>query len=161
MAFSWSGFHTALATAIYTTWPEVKPPRGGGISEVVETIARLDFDQLTADRGMTKSPYAVLEYGKATRAEHAITNRAYDIPVTIHRCQKLGADGLGAAAIRSALESLQDYLEGTGLSDGSCVWEVSEIDFSAEHPANQRFLDAGIPWIAGSLVVLCLVGETT
>lgn len=161
MAYSWSGFHTALGAAIYTAWPEVKPPMGGGISEVVETIGRVDFDKLTADRGLTKSPYAVLEYGKATRAEHAITNRAYDIRVVIHRCQKLGPDGAGAAAIRAGLETLQDYLEGTGLSDGSNVWEVEEIDFSAEHPANQRFLDAGIPWIAGSLTVLCLVGETS
>jgi len=161
MAFSWGGFHAALALAIYTTWPDTRPPLGGGILEVVEQAGRLDFDTLTSDRGQVKSPYAVIEYGKATRADHAITNRAYDLGVTIHRVQKLNSAGLGAAAIRSNLEALQDYLDTTGLSDGSAVWEVSELDWSAEHPANARFLDADLPWIAGSLVVACLVGETS
>ena len=75
--------------------------------------------------------------------------------------EKLSTAGAGGGAIRSNLETMQDYLEGTGLSDGSAVWEVSELDWSAEHPANARFLEANVPWIAGSLVVACLVGETS
>jgi hypothetical protein len=161
MAFSWSGFHTALCAAVYTTWADIKPPLGGGILEVVEQAGRLDFDRLVVSGGQLRTPYAVLDYGKATTADHAITNRAYDVNVTIHRVQKLDSSGFGAAAIRSSLEALQDYLDTTGLSDGSAVWEVSELDWSAEHPANARFLDADLPWIAGSLVVACLVGETS
>lgn len=163
MAASWSGLQAALEAAVYTIWPQVKPGAGGAGIWNADRIERMDFDKVHAPSGTLKYPYAVIELGEATPAADApITAKVVDVPVTLHYITRVEEGGAisGEATVRDRLEAMEDYLQATGLGNSYPVMEGATFTLPPRHSANQAFLDANLPWVAGSVTVTVWVGES-
>lgn len=155
MAYSWSGLVTALRTAIGAAWPDVLPGAGGGGIWEVDQVGRLDFETILAG-GM---PFAIMEWAPIASGEWGVPNQVYETSLALsYVCRFSAAQGL--TQVRTRLETLQDYLTTTGVGTVATVLEVTGFDWSAGHPANQLFLQANLPYVAGSLTAALVAGET-
>lgn len=154
MAVDFASFVTEIEGVLSAQWTDIQHANtGGGIFEV-DQIQRIDFERIDT------SPYAVVEWNSVSPSDRFLEAESYEVTLTLHRAQKITAFAApgGIGAVRDKIVALSSwFMNANNNLTSADLLDVSEIDVSDDHPANAVFIAKGMPWVAGSLSIRCLL----
>lgn len=157
---NWASFRAALADAIETAWPEVTAG-GGGFIWTGPTIARVVIDDLVDDDADV-TPTVVIQQLPATVATElvGIGNHVWSVELFVYYLQRRDNTATDwEETLAAKLVLLQDRLLHTELTVGQVI-DVTSLDVSEQNVVMAMILEKQKPWVAGSLGVLCEVGDS-
>jgi hypothetical protein len=150
MAFDVAQLFDEITQVMADTWPATAPgASGGGIWEINQ-VARRSFEEIGG------FPYGVVEIPPTEDADWGLTNASQEASLSQHYLTREDAD---MTEVWAALEDLKSAMFAATFT-GMTVLRLQSEDWSAQHPANALFLSKKVPYVAGSIVMRVVYGES-
>jgi hypothetical protein len=152
MAYDVHGMLEAVHATIAATWTDVLPGNGGGGLYTLPQIEKLAFEDVAAEG----FPFAVLELEPAASADWGLINAAWEALLTVYFVDK---EALTEELVWDRLEALKSALF-QGVYSGMAVLDIASQSVHPSNPILNFFLMRSVPYVAGSITMRILYGET-
>jgi len=156
----WVTFRSAIRDAVEDAWPEVTASSGGFIWSG-PAIERVSLEDLTEDEE-DATPTAIVQMSAPRVATElvGIANHVWEVDLLVHYLRRRDNTATDwEEFLEGRLVTLQSQLLHTPLMVGQVI-DVTSLDVSEMNPLMALLLDKNKPFVAGSLGVLCEVGDS-
>lgn len=151
MAFDLQAMRNAFLEVMADTWQDTLPANSGGGVWTINQVARRSFEEIGG------FPYGVLDLPVTQDADWGLANDAQEVDLAFHYVARETAT---EEAIEDKLEALKTALFAASITGVTVLYRTA-LDTGANHPANAIFLAKKTPYMAGSVVMRIVFGETT